>query len=513
MALAFEVEEPTASSHDGRSGRHGRPLLRLPLFWAVLCIASLLGCLASTRSAWASPPTLPRSQQLAATVADDTVVDNANVESTAVNDTIVPEPEEILQDAARWLVWLQNRLYEFFLMGQKRYLHFWDGNLDEICRINKIMDGCCEQIKDFIEDNRWTIYHLSFWAFVFGALFIRGIYKVGYYAKPLSPRYWRHRSYWNPFFDNFIEEVDVTDEWKDAIQELFDLTTDPRRMGKGMDGSFVKHKGFKVTKVTRIENGYLWTSYKNAVSSTMRKMPRERLKKIPEDLARSSRHALNIIEKHMVRIHSMDAAGKFVKSLRLNKRINETLLFHGCLRAGARDPATGEVRFSPEDMSPLEAMKKAGFDDRLASSSGMLGSGTYFADMASKADQYAGKYGAPDESTVGEEASMFLARVALGCPYLSQTSLEQMRRPPCVKGHFDHNLLWSAVKYGQPWRDKGLPLQICNHSRFDSVMSDRRVDGTPKLYHEYAVYAKQCYPEFCVTYIRTRGAPGESGGE
>jgi len=176
-------------------------------------------------------------------------------------------------------------------------------------------------------------------------------------------------------------------------------------------------------------------------------------------------------------------------------------LFHACPDRGARDPHTGELRF--DDMSPVEVVKKSGIDDRVGSASGMLGSGTYFADMASKADQYAGKYGKPTDSTVGEEASMFLARVALGCPYLTQTSLEQMRRPPCHEGHFDQNLLWSDVKYGNPWKEKGLPMQICEHRRFDSVMSDRQVDGGAKLYHEYAVYAKQCYPEFCVTYIRT----------
>lgn len=151
-------------------------------------------------------------------------------------------------------------------------------------------------------------------------------------------------------------------------------------------------------------------------------------------------------------------------------------------------------------------MKVQGFDERLGNQSGMLGSGLYFADMASKADQYAGKYGGPDDTTVGEEAAMFLVRVSLGCPYLTQKSLEQMRRPPCTKGHFDANLAWIDKKmHGKPWSEKGLPLEMCDDRRLDSVISDRTIDEGHKLYHEYAVYGRQCYPEFCVTYVREEG--------
>ncbi|CAJ1460886.1 unnamed protein product [Effrenium voratum] len=65
--------------------------------------------------------------------------------------------------------------------------------------------------------------------------------------------------------------------------------------------------------------------------------------------------------------------------------------FHGSPGAGARHPGTGQVLFPSQETSPVYAIKCAGFDDRLGSVKGMYGSGTYFADMASKADQYAGQ--------------------------------------------------------------------------------------------------------------------------
>ncbi|CAE7419595.1 ANKRD17 [Symbiodinium pilosum] len=66
-----------------------------------------------------------------------------------------------------------------------------------------------------------------------------------------------------------------------------------------------------------------------------------------------------------------------------------------------------------------------------------------------------------------------------------------------------------------------VPLCICSHERFDSVMGDFAIDGQIKFtepyvhimqglghavfverYREFVVYEKQCYPEFCVIYER-----------
>jgi len=137
----------------------------------------------------------------------------------------------------------------------------------------------------------------------------------------------------------------------------------------------------------------------------------------------------------------------------------------------------------------------------------MYGAGTYFADMASKADQYGGQYNPPGspQGSVGECATMFLSRVVLGSPYSTNQSLEQLKRPPCVHGFFDLQLKMNKeVLDGRPWKQKGVSFHVCSHARFDSVIGAFVVDGKHKNYREYVVYdSDQCYPEFCVVYERT----------
>merc|ERR1712048_780833 len=103
---------------------------------------------------------------------------------------------------------------------------------------------------------------------------------------------------------------------------------------------------------------------------------------------------------------------------------------------------------------------------------------------------------------------MILARVAMGTPYLTAQSLEQLRRPPCFHGHFDLNLTFRAVSIGQQWIHKhNVKFDMCDHARFDSVISDLSIDSMTKLYREYVVYDKQSYPEFAITYKRVAEPP------
>jgi len=211
--------------------------------------------------------------------------------------------------------------------------------------------------------------------------------------------------------------------------------------------------------------------------------------------------AIEIIQTMRRRMEAGPLGARFMKTLALDTSRNETVLWHGAPREGARD-AHGKLLF-PDSASPLEAIKTHGFDDRLGNAKGMYGSGTYFADHSSKADQYAGRYHSPGESSVGTVASMFLARVTMGSPYLTNQSLEQLRRPPCIQNHFDENLLRNEkVELGKAWKEKEVECQLCSHRRFDSLLADLTVDDSRKLYHEYVVYRNQCYPEYCVTYRR-----------
>eukprot|EP00929_Paragymnodinium_shiwhaense_P119511 TRINITY_DN91426_c0_g1_i1.p1 TRINITY_DN91426_c0_g1~~TRINITY_DN91426_c0_g1_i1.p1 ORF type:complete len:477 (+),score=121.18 TRINITY_DN91426_c0_g1_i1:112-1542(+) len=324
---------------------------------------------------------------------------------------------------------------------------------------------------------------------------------LGANLHPRPPSYWLNKP-WNPFTDDFEAEVDVTEQLKDTMQELLDMTTKREAMGVGRDGRWATHKGFRVIKVSRIENGHLWTRY--AQYRTMMKPVEKVVELMPEFMKMRTQEALKKIEEVHSSRNENTLVAEFLASLGLDDTVNERMMFHGSPAMGARS-GSGEVLFATEEASPRYAIKTVGFDDRLGSVKGMYGSGTYFADMASKADQYAGRYneqGHPN-GTVGEIASMFLARVSLGCPYQTNQSLEQLRRPPCVEGHFDLNLSFNEeVVFGKPWRQKGVPFTICRHSRFDSVMGDLTIDGKEKLYREFVVYGQQAYPEFSIQYER-----------
>lgn len=325
---------------------------------------------------------------------------------------------------------------------------------------------------------------------------------LGMKIKPRAPAYWKHRT-WNPWSDNFESEVDVTKELLEPVQRLLNHTTKREFMGQGRDGAWVSHRGFRVLRITRIENGKLWSLYartRRSIRSVSASV--KMLAPAWKDYASTT---LGTIEKVYADRESDSQVKSFINSLHLDSDRNERLLFHGSPAKGARQQETGMVLFPEEDCSPVFAIKKTGFDERLGNVKGMYGSGTYFADMASKADQYAGQYNPPGtpNGTVGEVATMFLSRVVLGCPYRTDQSLEQLRRPPCLHGHFDLNLYWNEeVQFGKPWRDKAVPFQICDHQRFDSVMGDFIIDGKPRNYREFVVYERQCYPEFCVTYER-----------
>lgn len=332
---------------------------------------------------------------------------------------------------------------------------------------------------------------------------LRMSYKSGAKAKPRPPRYWKNRPC-NPFKDRYYEEVDVTAELKDIMQHLLDLTTEPSKMGRGRDGEWAQHKRFRVYKVTRIENGEEWSKYVR-MRLSIPKMQALR-KEMTLEMKDRTAMALEIIERHFARFHSDVDLRIFFKQLQLDSARNERMLFHGSKNAGALDNFDREV-FPTEECSPAYAIKRQGFENRLGEAQGMYGAGTYFADMSCKADQYAGRYHSRDAEggSVGERSTMFLSRVTLGSPYLTDQSLERLRRPPCVEGTFDLNLSWIVDQLvGKPWGEKGFEFRVTQKPRFDSVMQDFEVDGMVKLFREYVVYQKQAYPEFCIYYERCR---------
>lgn len=385
---------------------------------------------------------------------------------------------EMTFEAQNQAVRLPDALNEPSCANAKRVL---TDMLDEEHRGKICMAGCC----------------LFTSVIAFAGLF----FYAGTRKKPRPPSYWWHGP-WLPFSDDFFEEVDVTDLYKGQVQRLLDLTTRADYMGRGRDGAWATHRGFEVLKVTRIENGRRWTDY--ASRRKLMTNTAETLRQMTPEWRKHSQAVLDTVEDVFKQRDEDPKVREFFDSLGLDKSRNERLMFHGSPGLGALN-GQGQMQYDREDHTPCYAIKRVGFDERLGSVKGMYGSGSYFADMASKADQYGGQYNPPGspQGSVGEVATMFLARVCLGVPYATNQSLEQLRRPPCCQGHFDLNLFFnSEVAIGKQWRDKGVQFDICDHHRFDAVMGDLMIEGKQKLYREYVIYDRRAYPEFCVTYRR-----------
>jgi hypothetical protein len=130
---------------------------------------------------------------------------------------------------------------------------------------------------------------------------------------------------------------------------------------------------------------------------------------------------------------------------------NELYLFHGT-----------EAKYVP-------LIKKQGFETRLEAVSGrMLGDGVYFAENASKSDQYA----VPTPGRGWDRSFyLFVARVCLGAAYTTETAKKNLKRPP------------EAFPGG---------------ALFDSVLYAKR-----GKHREFVVYDRAaCYPEFLIEYRR-----------
>jgi len=377
----------------------------------------------------------------------------------------------------------------------------------------KNCEGVTDVFRHLVSQERQAEVFLmlgSGFATIFAVICISVI--IGMSVKHSPPLYWKNRGMrcCCTFNDGYYDEVDVTEELLPVVQRLMDMTTVPSKMGVGRDGSWQTHKAFKVTKVLRIEHGKQWTHFAEARRATHTFL--DRLQAMSDERRQKTEADIETVQRCFAAQEEDPVIGEFLQSLEMDSSRNEVLLFHGSPLAGGRN-SKGEVIFPTETNAPMHAIKMTGFDERLSNVKGMLGAGTYFGDHASKADCYAGRYhewkDGVDPGSTGEQAAMFLVRVVLGCPYVTNQSLEQLRRPPCIHGHFDAQLDFSQVSYGTPWHDKGFKLEVCDHPRYDSVISDMFIDGDEKNYREFVLYEKRAYPEFLVYYDRV-ASPDEA---
>jgi len=200
--------------------------------------------------------------------------------------------------------------------------------------------------------------------------------------------------------------VDVTEEFKDELEGLIEL------LG-GMS---------ELVKVHRVENQDLWINYSQYRASILQKHE-------DEEIAETTLHPLSM-------------SNWMFKEFELERRVNEVLVLHG---------TTGKV-------APVVCHQ--GFEARIVKKLGKSGRGIYFSDEIGKADQYA------DNDIYGLR-HVFLSRVTLGVPYVTDSHLRQQMSAPSIEGQ-----------------------------QYDSVAAKR------EKYNEFVVYdAQQCYPELILTYF------------
>jgi hypothetical protein len=251
-------------------------------------------------------------------------------------------------------------------------------------------------------------------------------------TRPLStPLYWSMRRCESGRFDK-VELTRDGKQWR-QIDEFLSSNWDSQFIGRGRDGHGLRHKRFRLTRIWRVENGSMWQRYASArdVMDSCRGRP-------------PFSDSVNNTELE--------------REMGLDRIKREVLLFYGitCGQGGTPDIVSMIVR--------------QGFDERLASASGMFGVGIYFANRASKSDSYAGE---------GSRSicQLILTRVLMGNAFTTKRSMNNIKRPPCTQ-HCSGN---------------------CGHKRYDSVW----FDGTNKNYEEYIIFDRyRCYPEFVVEYER-----------
>lgn len=151
-------------------------------------------------------------------------------------------------------------------------------------------------------------------------------------------------------------------------------------------------------------------------------------------------------------MHSNDA----VKNL-MDKDINEYLLFHGT------------------KIETVQKIQRHGFDDRVASSTGLFGSGIYFADDPQKANKYA-------PSDKNGFRYMIVTKVLMGDIDIINGVCKDLVKPRC--------------KTCQGLRCKEVKCLKENNS-YDSVLGMPNSSSAK----EFITYDKvQSYPEFVIQY-------------
>ncbi|ESN90841.1 hypothetical protein HELRODRAFT_194632 [Helobdella robusta] len=232
-----------------------------------------------------------------------------------------------------------------------------------------------------------------------------------------------------------------------AISEMVLQTWDAKLVGKGADAIGLGHKQISIKHIYLNENLNFYKHYWTAKKGHMEKF--QHSDKPYPDLSVNKPKTCDF--------------GPYLNGL-LDKELNEVYLFHGTKEKS------------------VKVILHSGIDSRFSSDKALFGSGAYFAESSTKADQYADDKKA--RKAAGTPMFMFLSRVLLGSAYVC-TSAHNFKKPPCT--HQTCSLLDNCA----------------THPFHDSVIGTHKQPDDQLLFKEYVIYEKNnSYPEFLIEYVR-----------
>ncbi|XP_071127799.1 protein mono-ADP-ribosyltransferase PARP15-like [Mytilus edulis] len=247
-----------------------------------------------------------------------------------------------------------------------------------------------------------------------------------YQEEPRPPPYWTH-----------FKSNQTIKDWNTSQKGSHcKVTSVDTKTYQSIAKAFKSTGGSTIVKIERIENILLYEKYIQECQRTFRKAYVTQLCTPLQNVKKSSGPGLTVkyLDQEMTK--------------HLHEEINELYLFHGT------------------KVNAVDVIIQQGLDSRLASS-GLLGTGVYTAETASKSAGYT------DQNKNGE-SKMFLMRVCLGDIFIT-TQMTKFRRPPCMKCYDE-----TCIKHPE---------------LFDSVVAEF---GSRR---EFVVYDRvKCYPEYIITY-------------
>ncbi|KAG5176025.1 hypothetical protein JKP88DRAFT_265595 [Tribonema minus] len=172
------------------------------------------------------------------------------------------------------------------------------------------------------------------------------------------------------------------------------------------------------------------------------------------------------------------------KLLGLNPAANEHLLFHGT-----------------RTLSRAQVIATQGFDERLSKLSSTLGGGIYFSDSPDVTQAFSACVrGGFDGTADGDVFILVVARVLLGQPHFTSGGHANIRRPPCMQGHFSeecgHALCDSVI------REQGT-RQMCIYDRYSGDAPD--VHQRPLQVRRLAKLKVKVKVALCDSVVRKQG--------